>query len=101
MPKTTQGGVDGAATAARAQQQRPAQPPPSVTQPPGVTGPIQNAPVQPPTLPQPVMVPVEMGVTPTMQGSLPEMASGADRYFRQFYRSGQPVRRFLPVSLGR
>jgi hypothetical protein len=41
----------------------------------------------------------ESGVGTLMISSLPAMASGADVYARQFYRSGNkiPQRRFLPV----
>ena len=40
-------------------------------------------------------------VSALMDSSLPPMASGADGYVRQFYRTGQglPQRRFFPVTL--
>ena len=39
-----------------------------------------------------------VGVAPIMISSLPDMASGADVYARQFYRGSRvPWRRYLPI----
>lgn len=55
------------------------------------------APPRPPA-PPPIEVVGMQGVAPAMIASLPDMASGADVYARQFYRTGRvPFRRYLPV----
>ena len=64
-------------------------------------GPIKAEPEPPQSIPTPTP-PIEStireGVDCTMFSSLPPMASGADIYARQFYRSSKvPFRRYLPV----
>jgi hypothetical protein len=55
------------------------------------------APARPPA-PPPIEIVGLQGVAPAMIASLPDMASGADVYSRQFYRAGRvPFRRYLPV----
>lgn len=40
------------------------------------------------------------GVEPLMVASMPSLASGADVYYRQFYRGSKvPYRRYLPINL--
>jgi hypothetical protein len=56
----------------------------------------------PPQPPPPAVAPIEtvgqQGVAPLMISSLPPIASGADVYARQFYRTGRlPYRRYLPI----
>lgn len=55
-----------------------------------------------PVAPQAPQAPIEksliLGVSQLMLSSLPPMASGADVYMRQFYGSGLPSRRYLPLK---
>lgn len=74
-------------------------PPPIGIRPRG--GPARPEPTPQP-MPLPTPPPIEIvglqGVAPTMIASLPDMASGADVYLRQFYRSSRvPFRRYLPI----
>jgi hypothetical protein len=67
-------------------------------------GPVRAtpAPIAAPVHHVPATPPIEIvgmqGVAPSMIASLPDMASGADVYARQFYRSSRvPYRRYLPI----
>ncbi|HEY2351077.1 MAG TPA: hypothetical protein VGH83_01120 [Candidatus Acidoferrum sp.] len=66
---------------------------------PPLTEPLAPTPHPQPT-PQPGGgVTIEGGVAPLMVSSLPNIASGADVYARQFYRGSKvPFRRYLPIN---
>jgi hypothetical protein len=63
-----------------------------------ITNPIKPVSVQTPVVNSPV-TPDTQQVSGFMLRSMPPVAAGGDIYTRQFYRSGLPQRRFLPVAL--